>query len=68
VDIDRVGTHAISGGATEFGSGYEGIGSGGGGDVGIIYAIDSAGQTTFTNAASKIEAGYFHVIGVAGGE
>ena len=68
VDIDRVDTHAISGGATEFGSGYEGIGSGGGGDIGISYAIDSLGQTTFTNAESKIEAGYFHVIGVAGGE
>jgi Na+-transporting methylmalonyl-CoA/oxaloacetate decarboxylase gamma subunit len=68
VDIDRLASYQMSGGATEFGSGYEGIGQGGGGEIGIIYAIDSLGRYTYTNAESAIEAGYRHVVGMPGGE
>jgi Na+-transporting methylmalonyl-CoA/oxaloacetate decarboxylase gamma subunit len=68
VDIDRLSSYQMPGGATEYGSGYEGIGQGGGGEVAIIYAIDSVGRYTYTNAASGIEAGYRHVVGMPGGE
>ena len=68
IDIDRITSYQLSGGATEYGSGYEGIGQGGGGDVGVIYALDSLGRYTFSNTASELEAGYRYVIGVAGGE
>ena len=68
VDIDRLSSYQMPGGATEYGSGYEGIGQGGGGEVAILYAIDSIGRYTFTNAESGIEAGYRHVVGMPGGE
>ncbi|OGP52545.1 MAG: hypothetical protein A2Y65_02325 [Deltaproteobacteria bacterium RBG_13_52_11] len=67
-DIDRLSSYQISGGATEYGSGYEGIGQGGGGDVAIVYEIDSLGRYTYTNAESGIEAGYRYVVGMPGGE
>jgi len=68
-DIDRLASYQITGGAQQFASGYEGIGSGGGGSVGIIYEIDSVGRYpyTYTNAQSELEAGYRYVVGVAGG-
>jgi len=66
-DIDRLSSYQITGGAQQFAAGYEGIGSGGGGSVGIIYEIDSVGRYTHTNAQSEIEAGYRHVVGVSGG-
>jgi len=66
-DIDRLASYQITGGAQQFASGYEGIGSGGGGSVGIIYEIDSVGNYTYTNAQSELEAGYRHVVGVAVG-
>jgi len=68
VDIDRINAYQITGGAQQFASGYEGIGGGGGGSVGINYAIDSLGQFPLMQSESRIEAGYLHVIGVAGGE
>ena len=67
-DIDRLASYPLSGGATEYGSGYEGIGQGGGGDVAIIYEIDSVGYYTYSNAESELEIGYRHVVGVAGEE
>jgi Na+-transporting methylmalonyl-CoA/oxaloacetate decarboxylase gamma subunit len=67
VDIDRLASYQMSGGATEFGSGYEGIGRGGGGHVAILYEIDSIGRYT-SNAKSAIEAGYRHVVSMPGGE
>lgn len=66
-DIDRLASYQITGGAQQFASGYEGIGSGGGGSVGIIYEIDSVGYYTYTNAQAELEAGYRHVVGVAVG-
>jgi Na+-transporting methylmalonyl-CoA/oxaloacetate decarboxylase gamma subunit len=68
VDIDRLSSYQMPGGATEYGSGYEGIGQGGGGEVAIIYSIDSVGSNTYTNAESGIETGYRHVVGMPGGE
>lgn len=67
-DIDRLASYPLSGGGTEYGSGYEGIGQGGGGDVAILYEIDSVGNYTYTNAESEIEAGYRHVVGMPAGE
>jgi hypothetical protein len=68
VDIDRLNAYQITGGATEYGSGYEGIGQGGGGDIGINYAIESLGNYTLMQSESRIEAGYRYVVGVPGGE
>ena len=66
VDIDRLSAYQMSGGAQQFAAGYEGIGSGGGGSIGIIYATDSLGR--YLGAESGIEGGYRHVVGVPGGE
>ncbi|HET6466294.1 MAG TPA: pilus assembly PilX N-terminal domain-containing protein [Nitrospiria bacterium] len=45
VDIDRVQERFLSGGASEFAGGYEGIGaSSSSGGIGIYYAMDSVGQ------------------------
>jgi len=68
LDIDRLSAYQMSGGATQFASGYEGIGSGGGGSIGINYAIDSLGRYTLMQSESGIESGYRYVIGVPGGE
>ena len=67
VDIDRLASYQMSGGAMEFGAGYEGIGQGGGGDIAILYELDSIGRYT-SNAESAIEAGYRYVISMPGGE
>lgn len=66
VDIDRLKAYQMSGGAQQFAAGYEGIGGGGGGSIGIIYATDSLGR--YSGAESGIEGGYRHVVGVPGGE
>jgi hypothetical protein len=66
VDIDRLKAYQMSGGAQQFAAGYEGIGGGGGGSIGIIYATDSLGR--YSGAESGIEGGYLHVVGVPGGE
>jgi hypothetical protein len=45
VDIDRINAQLLSGGASEFASGYEGIGaSSSSGGIGIYYKMDSVGQ------------------------
>jgi hypothetical protein len=68
MDIDRLSAYQMTGGATQFASGYEGIGSGGGGSIGVAYAIDSLGRYTLMGTQSRIEAGYRYVVGVPGGE
>jgi hypothetical protein len=45
VPIDRIDQQLLTGGASEFGSGYEGIGaSSSSGGIGIFYKMDSVGQ------------------------
>lgn len=45
VDIDRLYSYTIPGGALEFAAGYEGIGSGAAGaGVGVLYSIRSQGE------------------------
>jgi hypothetical protein len=68
MDIDRLGAYQMTGGATQFASGYEGIGSGGGGSIAVTYAIDSIGRYTLMGSQSRIDAGYRYVVGVPGGE
>jgi len=68
MDIDRLSAYQMTGGAIQFASGYEGIGSGGGGSIGVTYAIDSLGRYTLMGSQSRIEAGYRYVVGTPGGE
>jgi hypothetical protein len=68
VDIDRLEAHHMAGGGVEFAAGYEGIGLGGGGDVGILYAVDSRGIYSMRGAESELHAGYLHVPGIVGEE
>jgi len=51
VDIDRIDQQLLSGGASEFASGYEGIGaSSSSGGIGIYYKMDSVGQIGLTQS------------------
>lgn len=68
IDIDRLSSYQMTGGAIQFASGYEGIGGGGGGSIGVTYAIDSIGRYTLMGSQSRIESGYRYVVGVPGGE
>ena len=68
VDIDRLEAHHLAGGGVEFAAGYEGLGLGGGGDVGILYAVDSRGIYNIRGAESELHAGYLHVPGIVGEE
>jgi type II secretory pathway component PulK len=68
VDIDRLKSHHLAGGGIEFAAGYEGIGMGGGGDIAILYAVDSVGRYSMRGAQSRVYVGYRHVPGLAGGE
>jgi hypothetical protein len=68
VDIDRLKSHHLPGGGIEFAAGYEGIGMGGGGDVAVLYAVDSVGIYSMKGAQSRVYVGYRHVPGLAGGE
>lgn len=68
VDIDRLKSHHLPGGGIEFAAGYEGIGFGGGGDVAVLYAVDSVGRYSMRGAQSRVYVGYRHVPGLAGGE
>ena len=68
VDIDRLKSHHLPGGGIEFAAGYEGIGFGGGGDVAVLYAVDSVGRYSMRSAESRVYVGYRHVPGLAGGE
>jgi hypothetical protein len=44
VDIDRLYSYALPGGALEFASGYEGVGAAAaGGGIGVLYRIESQG-------------------------
>ena len=67
MDVDRLASYQIAGGAIEFGAGYEGIGRGQeAGGTAILFGFDSLGEYT-TGAASRVETGYRHVVGVPGG-
>jgi hypothetical protein len=68
VDIDRLKSHHLPGGGIEFAAGYEGIGMGGGGDIAVLYAVDSVGIYSMRGAQSRVYVGYRHVPGLAGGE
>jgi len=68
VDIDRLQSQHLPGGGVEFASGYESIGQGGGGDVGVLFSVDSVGQYGLRGAESRVNVGYLYVPGLAGGE
>jgi hypothetical protein len=68
IDIDRLEAHHVAGSGVEFAAGYEGIGVGGGGDVGILYGVDSRGIYSMRGAASELHVGYLHVPGIVGEE
>ena len=68
VDIDRLQSQHMPGGGVEFGSGYESIGQGGGGDVGVLFSVDSVGRYGLRGAESRVNIGYLYVPGLAGGE
>lgn len=68
VDIDRLNAQHCAGSGVEFAAGYEGIGFGGGGDVAILYTVDSRGIYSMRGAASELHAGYRHVPGIVGEE
>ncbi len=68
VNIDRLQSQHLPGGGVEFASGYESIGQGGGGDVAVIYGVDSVGKYGLRGAASRVNVGYLYVPGLAGGE
>ena len=65
VDIQRAKTAHASGGATEFGSGDEGVGSGSKGGVEIFYNLDSDG--TNNNRSVNIIGVYRKVPDITGG-
>jgi len=59
VDIDRIKERFLSGGATEFAGGYEGIGASSvSGGIGIYYKMDSVGQ--FGRSESEVSHVYIH--------
>lgn len=68
IDIDRLQSQHLPGGGVEFASGYESIGQGGGGDVGVLYEVDSVGKYGLRGAESRVNVGYLYVPGLAGGE
>jgi len=67
VDIDRLTAAPLAGGGIEFAAGYEGIGRGTAGSVGIVFVMNSSGRSNSTGAEAQIEAGYRHVVGLPGG-
>ncbi len=68
VDIDRLQSQHMPGGGIEFAAGYESIGQGGGGDVGVLFSVDSVGRYGLRGAESRVNVGYLYVPGLAGGE
>jgi hypothetical protein len=68
IDIDRLQSQLMPGGGIEFAAGYESIGMGGGGDIGVLYSLDSVGRYGLRGAESRIYLGYLYVPGMAGGE
>jgi hypothetical protein len=68
VDIDRLQSQFLPGGGVEFAAGYESIGQGGGGGVGVLYSVDSLGTYGLRGAESRVYVGYLYVPGLAGGE
>jgi PilX N-terminal len=68
VDIDRLQAQQMAGGGVEFASGYESIGQGGGGDIAVLYGVDSLGKYGLRGAESRVNVGYLYVPGLAGGQ
>ncbi|MBN1276283.1 MAG: hypothetical protein JXA35_02240 [Deltaproteobacteria bacterium] len=66
VDIQRLGASQIGGGGAEFLSGYEGVGAGSSGGIGIRFLLDSFG-TAQRDTRSNVGVAYRKVIGIAGG-
>jgi Tfp pilus assembly protein PilX len=66
VDVDRIATQILAGGAAEFAGGYEGIGGGGAsGGIAIFYRVDSQGSAAGTSR-SQLETYYRKVVNIAG--
>jgi Tfp pilus assembly protein PilX len=66
IDVDRIATQILAGGAAEFAGGYEGIGGGGAsGGIAIFYRVDSQGSSAGTSRA-LIETYYRKVVNIAG--
>ena len=66
VDLQRLREMNLAGGATEFASGFQGVGAGSAGGVAIFYRIDADGTGPRLSSAS-LSAEYRKVVGVAGG-
>jgi Tfp pilus assembly protein PilX len=68
VDVDRIGTpQPLPGGGIEFGSGYEGIGTGSATGGSVRYYLNNSESSGPRNASSLIESQYRLVIGTPGG-
>lgn len=68
VDIDRIRTENLAGGAAEFAGGYEGIGAGAAaGGLAIFYRVDSQGSAMATSR-SEVETYYRKVVNIAQGD
>lgn len=64
IDVDRIGAQMLAGGAVEFASGYEGIGSGAAsGGMAIFYRIESQGNAG-SSSKSVVETYYRKVINI----
>jgi len=66
LDVNRIGQESIAGGATEFGSGADGIGTGSAGGVAVLYEITSSANGPRSSQA-RVSAIYQKIIGVPGG-
>lgn len=55
VDVDRTGASPLPGASSEFGSRYEGVGSGSAGGVAIKFRVNSKGESS-SNSSSNISA------------
>jgi hypothetical protein len=68
VDIDRIATQILAGGAAEFAGGYEGIGVGAAsGGIAIFYRVDSQGSAIATSR-SQVETYYRKIVNIAQGD
>lgn len=68
VNVDRVSTQVLAGGAAEFAGGYEGIGQGAeAGGVGVFFRVDSQGSAIATSSA-EVESYYRKVVNIASGD
>jgi len=66
LDVNRIGQVAIAGGATEFGSGADGIGMGSPGGSAVLYEITASGSGPQSSQA-RVSSIYQKVLGIPGG-